>query len=166
MGSSHFDTRGARWDGNLECGDWYQPFGGDLAREDGSGCSPLGWDGRGLGTSTICLKPVFMRLLTGQLYLLVLPLHRPLTTPPWSAVLVYILLTVGGVTQIGMRSYVKTVTGHHPYWATGLWLGLQIYQTVGAIFALSILARLYLAAPAVLSRLVRTALDPSSALTA
>lgn len=93
-------------------------------------------------------------LTTLQLYLLVLPLHRPLSTPPWSAALVYVFFAIGGLSQIAMRFYVRAVTGHAPYWASGLWFGLQIFQTLASIAALSIIASLHLAPPAVISRLV------------
>jgi len=54
-----------------------------------------------------------------------------------------------------MRSYVKTVTGQYPAWTTGLWLGLQLFQTVASIATLSIIAGLHMAPPAVLARMVR-----------
>lgn len=53
-----------------------------------------------------------------------------------------------------MRFYAKAVNGHTPGWASGLWLGLQIYQTISAIAALSVISSLHLAPPAVISRLV------------
>lgn len=98
------------------------------------------------------------QLTWSQLYLLVLPLHRPLSTPPWSAVLVYVFFVIGGVSQITMRFYAKAVNGQAPAWASGLWLGLQIYQTISAIAALSVIATLHLAPPAVISRLVSPSL--------
>lgn len=66
----------------------------------------------------------------------------------------YALLAIGGITQIAMRFYVRAITGHAPAWASGLWLGLQIYQTVASITTLSIIASLHLAPPAVLNQLV------------
>lgn len=73
--------------------------------------------------------------------------------------MVYAMFAIGGITQLGMRSYVKAITGHYPYWSTRLWLGLQIYQTLSSISAFAVLAGLYLAPPAVLSRLVSVFVD-------
>jgi hypothetical protein len=94
--------------------------------------------------------------LTRQLYLLAVPLHRAPSTPPWSLVMIYSLFVILGVSQVAMRSYVKTITGHYPTWSTGLWLGLQLFQTIASLATLSVIAGLHMAPPAVLARMVCT----------
>jgi hypothetical protein len=89
-----------------------------------------------------------------KLYLLAVPLHRTPSTPPWSLLIIYTLFFVSGLSQIVMRTYVKTITGHYPAWATGLWFGLQLYQTIASFLTIFVITGLHMAPPAVLAKMV------------
>lgn len=69
--------------------------------------------------------------------------------------MIYVLFVILGITQIAMRTYVKTITGHFPTWSTGLWFGLQLFQTLASLVTLAIIAGLHMAPPSVLARMVR-----------
>jgi hypothetical protein len=109
------------------------------------------------GMVLVWVCPTFSSLFLNlcQLYLLAVPLHRPPHTPSWSLVMIYSLFVILGITQIAMRTYVKTITGHFPTWSTGLWFGLQLFQTLTSLSALSIIFGLHMAPPSVLARMVR-----------
>jgi len=126
------------------------PACGHIPPEICCGGAIVSRDGASLGTS----QSPLLGMSLSQLYLLAVPLHRPPHTPPWSLVMIYVLFVILGITQIAMRTYVKTITGHFPTWSTGLWLGLQLFQTLASLLTLSIIAGLHMAPPSVLARMV------------
>lgn len=53
-----------------------------------------------------------------QMYLFLLPLFRPPTSPPWAATIVYLLLWTVSLIYVGMFLYVRASDGIFPEWAT------------------------------------------------
>ncbi|WVR08508.1 hypothetical protein IAU60_005563 [Kwoniella sp. DSM 27419] len=84
---------------------------------------------------------------------------RPLTTPPWSAVLVTVILFILSSLSVGTALYTKTVSGYYPAWATSLALALEVTHICVTALALCLLSGLKLASPDNLSRLPTVAFD-------
>ncbi|KGB75304.2 ATP-binding cassette transporter [Cryptococcus deuterogattii R265] len=84
---------------------------------------------------------------------------RPLTTPPWSILIISILLFVVSAWAIGQAWYIRTITGFLPSWASSGRITLEFLNIGATATIILVLGSLKLASPEVLSRLPQVAPD-------
>ncbi|WVQ85985.1 hypothetical protein IAT38_008153 [Cryptococcus sp. DSM 104549] len=89
---------------------------------------------------------------------------RPLSTPSWSATIVFILLWSSSVFTVGQAWYIQAVTREAPYWATTLRIVLETLNIGATTLLLLVLGGLKLASPEVLSRLSVVSPDDNASL--
>nr|XP_018259698.1 ATP-binding cassette transporter [Kwoniella dejecticola CBS 10117]OBR81856.1 ATP-binding cassette transporter [Kwoniella dejecticola CBS 10117] len=93
------------------------------------------------------------------LYFLLQFTIRPLSTPPYSTILVLSVLLVLSIVTLGDAWYDNTIHHQLPLWATKTTIGLEIGNIAGISIVLVVLFGLKLASPKVLSRLPEVSLD-------
>lgn len=79
-----------------------------------------------------------------------------MTTPPWSAVIVVILLWTASAVNIGIALYRRSVLGDWPAWANNTRIALEVGNVVLTTVILAVLSSLTMISPEALSRLVST----------
>jgi len=89
-----------------------------------------------------------------QLYLFLLPILRPPSTPPWSVTIVYLLLWVLSIVNLCLAWYDRASTGYFPAWANTPRIVMEFGNIAATTCLVLVVSGLRLASPETLSRLV------------
>ena len=100
-----------------------------------------------------CLKIITQRAIP-QMYLVLLPILRPPSTPPWPATIVFVLLWALSIVSICLAVYVRASTGHLPAWAGTARIVAESGNIAVTTCLLIVIGGLRLAAPETLARIV------------